>query len=328
MTDARETADEAAARWKARAESGTFSDADRAALDVWLAASADNRAAWNSYAALDEQLDAALEAELLADLETFAAAEEAPPERPVKRPFLWAGGGAAVAASIAAAFALLPVGTASVVTASYETPIGARDSIALSDGSRITLNSGTAIEVAMSDARRRVTLVRGEALFDVARNRDRPFMVEAGETDISVLGTQFDVAVADTGAQVAVLSGVVRVSLPAALGAEAVLLAGERIVSDHDRDRLGPKTRFDPAEVTDWQTGTARFVEAPLSAVIAELNTYREQHIRLGSDDLAALQVTGTFDLDRPGAAVAALEAALPLRAEAEPDGGILLLAQ
>src|SRR5690606_5015875 len=92
-----------------------------------------------------------------------------------------------------------PVREAAPAAKRYATKVGERLNVRLEDGSIVALNTATVLEVAYSPGRRDVRLVRGQALFEVARNHDRPFIVTAGDRRVTALGTAFDVRV-DGGA--------------------------------------------------------------------------------------------------------------------------------
>jgi len=102
----------------------------------------------------------------------------------------------------------------------------------LEDGSIVELNRGAAIEVGFSAAERRVRLVRGEAIFTVAKNATRPFVVRAGGLSLRAVGTAFDVRLGAASVEVLVTEGRVRVNQPSALAESDIptLAAGQRMV--------------------------------------------------------------------------------------------------
>jgi transmembrane sensor len=99
----------------------------------------------------------------------------------------------------------------------FSTGKGETKVVALKDGSVVTLNTASEILVNYSDDLRSVELIHGEALFDVAKNKARPFVVAAGDTHVRVVGTSFTVRRIDTApVQVLVREGIVEVFKPIA----------------------------------------------------------------------------------------------------------------
>src|SRR5260221_5540279 len=90
---------------------------------------------------------------------------------------------------------------------SYSTDVGERRSLTLDDGSTVDLNARSKVRIEFSKAERRVDLIEGQALFQVAKNMDRPFIVKSGEATVRAVGTQFDVDRKATGTTVTVLEG-------------------------------------------------------------------------------------------------------------------------
>jgi transmembrane sensor len=93
----------------------------------------------------------------------------------------------------------------------YSTDIGERRSITLADGSTVDLNARSKLRVEFSQNERRVELLDGQALFQVAKDKNRPFIVASGEATVRAVGTQFDVYRKDSGTTVTVLEGRVAV---------------------------------------------------------------------------------------------------------------------
>lgn len=311
------SADDMAAYWKARQMSGNYSTDDEAAFQAWRGASPENAAAMAAYDALDHMVSEAAVGRGVAELASLA-----------DRQWRWQRllpGGLAIAASLAAVLLIAPQWQAGeVAMTTYETSRGQRREVALDDGSLLSLNANTRLDVVLTEGTRKVSLHAGEALFDVARDAARPFVVTSGPARIAVLGTQFDVATRSGSTNVAVLSGVVKVVGAAA--AQTTLIAGQRIVVD-GKGMIGTVSGFDPATVTDWRDGKAQFFDTRLGDVLAELNDHFPKPVIPANDDIAAIPVTGTFDLDRPEATLAALEAALSLDAVEMPGGAIRLQA-
>lgn len=93
----------------------------------------------------------------------------------------------------------------------YRTAVGERLAVVLEDGSELTLNTDSRAVIDYDEAVRNVTLARGQALFEVAENPDRPFVVAAGGRTVTALGTAFDVRLSDKRLEVTLIEGRVRV---------------------------------------------------------------------------------------------------------------------
>lgn len=209
----------------------------------------------------------------------------------------------------------------------YETLIGERSTIALSDGSSVTLNTNSRAEIAFSATERAVHLVRGQAFFEIAKDVDRPFVTVAGGHRILALGTKFDVRFDDPEAlQVTLVEGRVGVSggFGPSTGREEFgdgahdaiieLQPGERLAA-----RLGavPEVmKADLAEISAWRNGMLVFRDTPLPEVVAEMNRYSTQKLVLADEArLRELRVNGVFKTGRVSSFVAALETMHPLQA-------------
>jgi transmembrane sensor len=207
----------------------------------------------------------------------------------------------------------------------YQTAFGEQRSVLLDDGSRVTLNTASKIEVDLRKDRRLIHLVRGEALFDVAHDVKRPFDVQAGNTVLRAVGTQFNVELRPNDTTVTVVEGRVAVvprsevtdsllnslTLPPPLPkdpsthlpaptAPLILAAEERLTIT----RSGPGTPHhvtNMATATSWTQHQLVFESRPLSEVAAEFNRYNRGHIEIDSPDLQRQEVTGVFQSNDPG---------------------------
>lgn len=252
--------------WQVLLHSGNASPADRARYQRWCGLSAAHQAA-------------AVEAEALwGDLgQTQAAADLAKPPR--RRPW-----GAAIAASLLAA--MLGYGgwqQAPVLLADYHTSTGERRTITLEDGSKVTLNSASALSVNFSDSRRVVSLKAGEALFEPVDD-PRPFVVDSGHDAVQGSGAVFSVRRQGASSSVVVARGEAR-------------LGEQRLTASADAQAQ-----------TAWQRGKLIFNARPLREVIAELERYQHGRILISDKQLGALQVSGVFDLNDPEALLRTLE--------------------
>lgn len=184
--------------------------------------------------------------------------------------------------------------------ATYSTPVGGHVTVALADGSHVTLNTASKIQVWMNGRRREVRLQSGEAYFEVAHRGDRePFFVAAGPTRIRVTGTRFAVNLhPDRQVDIDLLEGHVRAGTSGDAkvdGREAVdLTAGNGL----HMDASGHVTARTAAAqyVEAWLQQRAYFDNTPLSDAVAEMNRYRADPLVIADPAKAGARVTGVFD--------------------------------
>lgn len=222
--------------------------------------------------------------------------------RPTRRRVL------AIAGAAAASVAALAAPSAWVrVRADHRTAVGERGPVTLSDGTRVDLDTGTALSVDFTPARRAVALLEGRAFFAVAPDTARPFTVAAGPVTVTAVGTGFDVRLDPDQVAVSVTEGMVSVStgVVAAQHAERIA-AGERLAIDVAR-RTAVRAAIDPLTATDWRRGLLSVDGASVRSVVDELRRYHPGAILLRDEALAGRRVTGVFDLNDPAGALRTL---------------------
>ena len=223
----------------------------------------------------------------------------------------------------------------------YETAIGERSTVALPDGSVITLNTNSLMEVDFTTATRSVRLLKGQGFFEVAKDVGRPFVVTAGDKRVVALGTAFDVRFdkADV-VEVTLVEGLVEVtgldapelknpSVPLAANQTKVRLnPGERLIARAETALAVQKT--DAIEETSWRTGKLIFRDRALSAVVEEMNRYSTQQLVVDGDDvrLVEMRVSGSFNAGRATTFVDALEIMHPLKATRTGENELTLVWQ
>jgi len=183
----------------------------------------------------------------------------------------------------------------------YATRVGEQRTVTLSDGSTVELNARSRIRIRFTPAAREVELIEGQALFRVARNPSRPFIVATGTTRVRAVGTQFDVYRKSTGSVITVVEGKVAVSAPegpttttATPKTDAVLLAaGEQVTVTHLA--LSAPTPADPAISTAWTQGKLVFNSTALGEVIEEFSRYNARPLFIDDPKLLSLHISGTF---------------------------------
>ena len=174
-----------------------------------------------------------------------------------------------------------------------QTKVGEQRSVLLADGSRVTLNTASKIEVRLQANQRIVEVLQGEVLFEVAHDAKHPFDVHAGNVVVRAVGTQFDIDRRATRTAVTVVEGRVAV-IAAGATKHPVLSAGDRVVVNG----AGPgalEHDVNLAEITAWTRQQLVFHHRPLGEVADEFNRYNVGRIEILTPTLREQEVTGTF---------------------------------
>ena len=278
--------------WCARLNADDVSESERAAFTAWLNAAAENRAEYELATlavAVARGLKSVPELRLAARRSRVA---------PATRNFTLAAGiGLLMLASGWLAWRYLAAG--------YRTDIGEQEMVALADGSTVQLNTASAMNVDLNGRARHVTLSRGEAFFNIARDPQRPFIVTAGNSEIRVVGTKFNVLIAAGVARVTVLEGHVKVSAvepssPFARRGQPAkprvldLLPGQGATIATARPEIEVGS-VDTAKLTAWREGRIYFENETLSAVLHEVNRYTPTPFVLADPAKGNLRLSGVF---------------------------------
>lgn len=193
-------------------------------------------------------------------------------------------------------------------------------SIALEDGSKVSLDVASRIAVSLGRKRRSVELLEGRALFEVAHDAARPFVVRAGDGSITDVGTRFQVQREGNDVMVTLAEGIVAVSRRDGQEGdqEARLKPGEQLSWSGD-DAKWTLRPVDTEAALSWTHGRLIFRGTRLDEVVAEVNRYSVRKLVLADPSLAGLPVHGNFLAGNADAVVAALKAVLPVRVD---EGG------
>lgn len=217
------------------------------------------------------------------------------------------GGLAAAAVSLCLVMLVAP---ALVVhfRADYRTTTAESRTIALEDGSTVLLAAASAIATDFSAGRREVVLLEGQAYFDVVPDANRPFVVEANDVKVEVLGTAFDVEITDDVTNVALARGSVKASLENSSSAppSAVLVPGELLVVDTNAGTMR-KESVPLDDIGGWRNGRLYVVNATIGSVIQQIQRYHPAWITVADPGLARQRVTGFYNLREPDQALEAL---------------------
>lgn len=328
MTRETLTPAQAAARWLACED--LDQSPQREEFAAWLDESEANREAWAQAHRMWDVFDDADDSDLIAAM--ARAARQARPE-PVARPF-WPQLIAASIAIVAVSATLFvggqhdwfkpgqpvqvavnePASLTAVGRADYVTGKGQKSIVDLPDGTRVTLDVDSAVDVAFTGGRRDVRLLNGRAFFDVAHDRAHPFAVEADGRVVTALGTQFDVRLTPGAVRVVLAQGSVSVaSAPGRPTAPTVKLAPGQAFTGQD-GAAGKVSSADVDEALAWKQRVVEFNDQPLSEAIGLLNRYTRAQIVIKDPKVAALRITGVFktgDIERFGRSVSQV---LPVR--------------
>lgn len=303
-----ETPDEAAIDWLVLMRSGAVGTETQRAFECWLQENAVHRQA---YAEAEALWASAAQALKQSHPMTVPAGTSASAKTAVRR--AWRPGLAAAATVLIGGIfvwtALVPR-----MLSDYSTGPGEQKYVVLADGSRVLLNTDSAISLDWSADRRRIVLLKGEAEFNVAKDSRRPFVVAAGNVSVRALGTIFDVYKKASGAiDVSVSEHTVAVDLQNAGAEERRVEQGQQL---HYRGEgaLGEPTAADLHRLHAWTRGKLIFRDRPLAEVVTELNRYSKARIVLQSNRVENLRVSGVFPIDG-GQVLEALEKSFSLQA-------------
>ncbi|MFT4255000.1 MAG: FecR family protein [Caulobacter sp.] len=313
---------EQAAEWYARLNSPRISNAELAAFYAWRADSL-NDAAYTRVEAAGAGLRAVGDHPALQALAEQALARKKGRKTSLSgllsRPLPpLAGLGALAAAGLIAAVSLGAFGQ------TYATGVGERRAITLADGSTIELNTDSKVRVRLSKDRRDLSLDKGQALFIVAHDARRPFVVTAGDTAVRAVGTRFEVYRRAKAVQVTLAEGRVEVRKAGTTAPPLTLAAGERVEVG---GKTSKPTRIDVAAATGWTDGRLTFKDARLADAVAEINRYSKTRIVLGPGVSPDQRFNGVFDAGDSEAFAQGVALALDLKSGARADGAIELTA-
>ncbi|SDK53858.1 FecR family protein [Methylophilus rhizosphaerae] len=197
-------------------------------------------------------------------------------------------------------------------TADYHTATGERMDIKLADGSILSINTRTSVDVIFDESHRRVKLHSGEIFITTSPDPNkisRPFIVETNHGEILALGTRFNVVVSSHKSSVSVFEKAVRVKPRSSSSLGVVLNAGQTI--DFTSNSFSQAQRYNPLSIS-WKSGSLTVIDMPLGELVEELSRYRPGILRC-EEKIALLKVSGTFPIDDTDRALLAIKNALPV---------------
>ena len=242
----------------------------------------------------------------------------------------------ATAGAIAVAGVIAWFGAYHLGWKSYETGVGGREKIELTDGSTVDLNTNTALDARISGSRRDIMLTRGEALFHVAHDSTRPFYVVAGGTVVRAVGTAFSVRIHDADhVEVLVAEGRVAVGAPGTdanfekpslLASAPKVSAGEAATVRRNSVSVRSVLPKDVSRKLAWTAGHLAFQGETLDDAVREFNRYNQRQITIADRSIVQVQVGGIFLTTDPDSFIAALQHSFGIRAQVENIKGDIRL--
>ena len=338
--------DEASA-WIAKLDTG-LSAKEAEALRYWMAADSDNTAALFRMAKLWDKMDTMSR---LADVFPHPA-----PRQRARASVWWAAAASLLVAVLAGLWGLSSsprldwvTGPGREMTSAdggvYETAVGAHSTVELSDGTRITLNTNSRVQVNFDDRQRLIVLEQGEIHVEVAHDKSRPLSVIAGGHLVQTVSTKFTIKI-DSAQQIELIvtEGRVRVGVRPPLPANAdvaetlvpavssnytlSVAQGERVVLGSPHEEIEKLTPDDIEVRLSWRDGNLIFRGESLGNAVAEISRYTTVEFVFLNDDLEKVQVAGFFKAGDVAGFLDTLKANFDVAYERIDDETILLKAQ
>jgi transmembrane sensor len=332
------TVTEAASYWLVRQDDHTLSPREQQAFEDWCDATPAHREA---YERARSMWDGFAQEGDCSEMRALRAAALAVAPLPKRWPRIAAAGFAVVlAATVGITLNSRHTQPSAVTSAAsaasdetYSTARNERSTITLSDGTVVTLNRQTTLVVSFTGATRVVRIRQGQAFFEVAKDPQRAFVVQAADQRILALGTQFDVRLDPDKVEVVLLEGRVAIDRDtpsivdriAFRNTQVELNPGQRLVA-----RLGESVTVTPTDAqraTSWRQGWVVFENETLSAAVAELNRYSDRPITATDEAVRDLRLSGVFRIGQPERFIAIIQEALPVRSIQDAQGGTRLVA-
>lgn len=302
---------EQAARWYSLLYAGDAPADQTEAWKRWLQERQENQAAWQQIEAVSRKFTPLREPgqREAASLAVHASAKHINSKRRTVKTIL-ALGGLSVTGWLAASLTPLP-GMITAWRADHHTGVGERRELTLADGTRVWLNTASAVDVAFDAQQRLIKLHQGEILIDTAKDgQGRPFYVDTPFGRLQALGTRFTVRQSDASSLLVVYEG--RVSIQSRTGQTAIVEAGwQRAFSAAELAEQQPADLAREA----WSRGILLANRTPLAELINEITRYQYGHIAL-DPRIAGIKVIGRYPIDQPDRVLAMLERDLPIRVE------------
>jgi len=334
-------AQQRAREWIVFLQSGDVSEADQQRFERWLALDERHSCAYQEAQSIWQaasSLTALRSLESLPGMDESSATSEGLLQR-IKgwvsssgrdSRVAWPQWGAALASVLLVALIIGSPQPAPPELIVYQTKTAETHTLLLPDGSEVSLSPQSRVEVTYSERQRQVKLLAGEAFFDVAKNPERPFVVDSRSTRVTVLGTMFNVNSSLHGVTVSVEEGRVQVdeqSMLDRLGRGVELYAGQ-LISVSQTNGLSHVQPIDPQAVGAWREDIRVYQARPLEQVLEDLDRYHSADLYIVDESLKTLPVTAIFPTKDAEQMLTALESILPISVKAMQDGRIEIRAR
>ncbi len=297
--------DEATA-WQATLNSDLVTVQQQYDFEQWLSHSAENQHAWVEISLFWDELDSINTNDISLDFNTITH------NSPFTLSTLKTKWRSKTILAIAASLLLMVTFFPQLPTlfADHYTISGGLKQMTLSDGSKLIMNSNTALSIDYNDKNRKITLHHGEAYFDVAKDKQRPFYVQTAYGNVRALGTEFDIKSRGDTVAVTVFEHAVKISLNNG-GIMESLPEGKQL-SFNNQKILSSHT-VNLSRTQSWRQQQIIFLDKPLAEVLVELSYYRSGVIMITDKTINALTVTGIFDTQDTNIALKTIEQSLPV---------------
>jgi transmembrane sensor len=292
--------DRQALRWIALQSENKLDENDRANLDAWLAEDTRHQGAFIRAAVIQNALRQAANQNAIypgEDRYSLRSSEADSNRHSIRRNFLRYG-------ALAAGVAILGLTTAVPYFSERTTLTTAKGEfrrVELADSSVASINSGSELKVKLGKHERQITLEKGEAWFEVAKNRAKPFVVEVGDVHARAVGTAFGVRRFSGGAEILVTDGLVEVWTDSGSATRKLLGPGERAFVTHKAAEI--LVARQPGEIERklaWRQGKLIFARHTLSDAVADFNRYSRRKIVIADPALESKRIFGQYQIDAP----------------------------
>lgn len=317
-----------AAAWVARFDGGDVTAEDFAKFQIWLNQSTKHREAVEECGKLWAEFDTVKQLSAAIEAGRGASSRGRRPMDLVSRRWLAYAAGGSIAAALVVGLVYRNFDVQPPFVASYETAVGTQKNASLPDGSTVTLNTNSRIDVTISRERRDVRLVRGEAYFEVTHDSKRPFTVLTGKGQVRDIGTAFDVRLLKGAVNVSVARGSVEISAAEGTASGdpvqhlAVVNAGQSVMFDRKIER---SERFSDADMDRrlaWRQGVLIYAGEPLAEVVDDIGRYSRIEIEL-DPKLRSRRIGGSFKISQIREVFTALESNFGIHSEWVSDSHV-----
>ncbi|MBC3916045.1 FecR domain-containing protein [Undibacterium sp. CY18W] len=289
--------EEQAANWLARRDSGNWSDEQETAMQAWINEATAHRIAYLRLKSVWQRANR---------LSSLKMPQQYSVPKPRAAFSLLTGWRIAAGVLVIVGAGTLVVSSDILTPATrYGTVLGESKTLALPDGSRLALNTNTHIRTQISSEKRLVWLDSGEAYFEVAHDTKRPFVIEAGKSRVTVLGTKFSVRRDGDQIKVNVVDGRVQVSNSDAkspsqpLPENAVVMTkNETLETGNGQLVVNHKTTEQIMRQLDWRQGKLVLDDMTLAQAVSEFNRYNQKKLVILDASAGQIKIAGSFNVD------------------------------